>query len=76
MLDKAALDALTLDACTQMKDTYGLRLFTIAVDINDASATSLLKSCASSDADFYNITQAEMDDTFGQILTQIIHIRK
>ncbi len=75
-LDKASLDALTLDACTQMKDVYGLRLFTIAVDINDASAVDLLRACATTSDDFYNITEDDIGMAFSEILTQVIHIRK
>jgi hypothetical protein len=75
-LNKASLDALMIDACTEMKNTYGIRLFTIAVDINDPTSINLLKQCASSEDDFFNISSAQMDITFNSILTSVVRLSR
>ena len=75
-LDKTALDNLTLDACTAMKDTYGIRIYSIAVDITDTDSINLLKGCASTLDDFYNISSGDIDLAFSSILTQVIRLSK
>lgn len=75
-LDKDSLDALMIDACTAMKGSYGIRLYTIAVDINDPSAVGLLKSCASSESEFFNISASQIDPTFNSILTQMVRLSR
>jgi len=75
-LDKTSLDNLMIDACTQMKDAYGIRIYSVAVDINDPGAISLLESCASSSVDFFNIDAADIDLTFSSILTQVVRLSK
>ena len=75
-LDKTALDNLMLDSCEQMKSVYGLQLYTIAVDINDSTAISYLKQCASSDSDFYNISSAEIGIAFNSLLSTLVRISK
>lgn len=75
-LDKTALDNLMLDSCEQMKTQYGIQLYTIAVDINDSTAISNLKQCASSEADFYNISSGEIGIAFSSLLTTLVRISK
>jgi Flp pilus assembly protein TadG len=75
-LDKTALDNLMLDSCEQMKSQYGVQLYTIAVDINDSTAISYLKQCASSEADFYNISSGEIGIAFNSLLTTLVRISK
>ena len=75
-LDKATLDNLMIDACTQMKDNYGIRIYSVAVDINDAGAISLLENCASSSDDFFNIDAADIDVAFSSVLTQVVRLSK
>ena len=75
-LDKSALDNLMLDACAQMKTQYGIQLYTIAVDINDPTAIAYLKQCASSEADFYNISSGEIGIAFNSLLTTLVRISK
>ncbi len=75
-LDKSALDNLMLDACAQMKNAYGIQLYTIAVDINDSTAISNLTQCASTPSDFYNISSAEIGIAFNSLLTTLVRISK
>ncbi|MEM6834869.1 MAG: TadE/TadG family type IV pilus assembly protein [Pseudomonadota bacterium] len=60
-------DDMMLDACTQIKDTYGIELYTIAVDINNADQISLLQSCATSADYAFNIKAAELAKTFDEL---------
>ncbi|MCR9193232.1 MAG: hypothetical protein NXH88_00795, partial [Hyphomonas sp.] len=69
-------DNLMLDSCEQMKTQYGVQLYTIAVDINDSTAISYLKQCASSEADFYNISSGEIGIAFNSLLTTLVRISK
>lgn len=75
-LDDRSLSNLMLDACTQMKDAYGMTLYTIMVDINDADAINDLKACATSEEHAFDADTAELDDVFASILQSVIRIAK
>lgn len=66
-LDDAVHDDLMIDSCETMKDTYGIELYTIAVDINSPDSIDLLRECASSADHAFNITAAELSDTFEEL---------
>lgn len=69
-------DDLMIDTCTTMKTTYGIELYTIAVDINSADSISLLAQCASSADHAFNITGAELGDTFEELAQTNLRIIK
>ncbi len=75
-LDRSSLDALMLDACEAIRDDYDVELYTIAVDISDGAATSLLANCADDPARAFNITSAELDATFSAIAARELRLTK
>lgn len=75
-LDRSSLDGLMLDACQAIRNDYGVELYTIAVDISDAAATSLLANCADDPGRSFNITSAELDKTFSAIAARELRLTK
>lgn len=70
------LDDLMLHNCTVMKDTYGIELYTIAVDINSPDSIGLLRDCASSPEHAFNITGAQLSNTFEELAQTNLRIIK
>ncbi len=61
----------TAELCTNIKDT-GIRLFTIAYDVDDTSVYSLLSGCASGPAEYHEVHDAsDISDVFDAIYDQI-----
>ncbi len=73
-LKRDSLDALMLDSCEAIRDTYKVELYTIAVDVSDSKATGLLKSCAGDDSRAFNITAGELDKTFKAIAARELRL--
>lgn len=69
-------DDLMISNCTTMKATYGIELYTIAVDINSPDSINLLKDCASSPEHAFNITGAQLADTFEELAQTNLRIIK
>jgi hypothetical protein len=66
-LNRTALDNLTRDACTAIRTTYGVELYTIAVDVSDPTAVALLQDCAGDPARAFNVSSAALDEAFEAI---------
>ena len=65
----------TLEACANVK-AAGIKIFTIAFDINDAQTVAMLKSCASSsDSAFTAGTTSELSSTFAEIAGSLGELR-
>ncbi|WP_161957082.1 pilus assembly protein TadG-related protein [Aestuariivirga litoralis] len=63
----AASDQLTLDICANIKDD-DIKISTVALSINITDTLDMLKNCASSPADFYNVnTAAGLQNAFKRI---------
>lgn len=73
-LNNGALDALTTDSCNAITETYGIELFTIAVDINDNRALDLLADCAGDPARAFNIRASELETVFEAIAAQELRL--
>lgn len=73
-LDRSSLDALTLDACRAVQRDYDIELYTIAVDISDSAAVTLLRNCAGDPARAFNITSAELEVTFRSIAARELRL--
>ena len=61
-INNTTLDNLTLDACFALRNTYQIEVYTIAVDVTNAAAISLLDRCAGgpNSPRFENITGTEI----------------
>lgn len=68
-INNTTLDNLTLDACQAIRGTYQVELYTIAVDVTNAAAISLLDRCAGgpNSPRFENITGTQI----GSVLLSI-----
>jgi Flp pilus assembly protein TadG len=75
-LNRAGLDALMLDSCEAIRDDYDVELYTIAVDIDDADATSLLADCAGDEDRAFNIRSSELDKAFEKIAARELRLTK
>lgn len=73
-LNRASLDALMLDSCQAIRDTYDVELYTIAVDVTDSKAAGLLQSCAGDASRAFNITAGELDKTFKAIAARELRL--
>ena len=69
-----ALNGLTDDACTSLRDRYNVEIFTIAVDITDNDAINLLAACAGNDQRAFNIRASEIDEVFDAIAAQELRL--
>ncbi|MEM8615415.1 MAG: TadE/TadG family type IV pilus assembly protein [Pseudomonadota bacterium] len=73
-LNRKSLDALTLDSCKAIRETYGVEIYTIAVDVSDKDATKLLADCAADKDRAFNISSAELDETFRSIAARELRL--
>lgn len=75
-LDNASLDALMLDACTTARENYQIELYTIAVDVTNAGAISLLDRCAGgpNSPRFENIHGEDIDAVLQSIAKQSVRL--
>lgn len=64
---RATLDKLMLDACEQIRTTYDVELYTIAVDVTDATALANLQACAGDSTRFFDVSSGDLDGTFEQL---------
>jgi Flp pilus assembly protein TadG len=67
----AAANQTTAELCTNIKAT-GIRVFTIAYDVDDTAVYSLLSGCASSPGDYHEVHDAsDIGEVFDDIYAQI-----
>lgn len=64
---KADADQLTTELCTAIKQS-GIRILTVAFEVEEDSTKNLLQNCASASSDFYDATNA---DELKQVFTAI-----
>jgi Flp pilus assembly protein TadG len=74
-LNDASLDALLLDTCSAARRD-GIELFTIAVDVNDATAINLLDRCAGgpNSPNFENIRGEDIESVLLTIAKQSVRL--
>ena len=73
-LSARSLNNLTEDACTQIRDEYGIEVYTIAVDIDNATALDILANCAGVSDRAFNIRAAELDTVFQSIAARQLRL--
>lgn len=65
--NRVTADALTLEICASVK-AAGIRLITVAYAVEDESTKTMLNSCASSGADYYDVKDvSNLSQAFGKI---------
>lgn len=73
-LSNRSLNNLMLDACTEIRDTYGVEIFSIAVDITATGPLGLLEQCAGDTERFFNISAGELESVFEAIAAQQLRL--
>jgi len=75
-ISDAGLDALLLDTCRAARETYNIELYTIAVDVADATALSLLDRCAGGPGSprFENIQGEDIESVLLSIAKQSVRL--
>lgn len=73
-LTTASLNGLTADACEAIRDTYGIEIFTIAVDITDRDAIDVLTECAGQNDNAFNISASEINAVFDAIASSELRL--
>lgn len=69
-----AMDALTLEACSNIKKS-GVRIITIRLDLTDSRSEKILSQCASSDDDFIDVQNvSELDEAFAKVTENITRL--
>lgn len=69
------LDEKTLGACTNAK-ADGIRIFTIRLELSDSDTGGLLKECASSEGDYFDVPDAsQLQEAFDEIRAKIRKVR-
>jgi Flp pilus assembly protein TadG len=63
-LDRNSLDALMLDSCRAIREDYEVELYTIAVDVSDSRAISLLQECAGQMDRAFDVSSDDLLSTF------------
>ena len=74
--DRTSLDNLTLDACEQIRTTYDVELYTIAVDVTDSTALSVLQTCAGDSSRFFDVSSSDLDSVFENLATESLRLTR
>jgi len=75
-LDQASLDALTLDACTEIRDTYNIELYTIAVGVTDPATIASLEACAGTAANAFNVQSGQLGEVFEGLAKRTLRLKE
>jgi hypothetical protein len=73
--DRAALDQRMLNWCTAIRTTYGVQLYTVAVNVTDTAAVDLLRQCAGSNDRAFSGDASTLSATFAQIAQETFTLR-
>jgi hypothetical protein len=74
--DRAALDARMITWCNEIRNTYKVELYTIAVNVTDTAATNLLKQCVGNDATrAFAVDANQLSATFATIARSTFALR-
>jgi hypothetical protein len=74
--DRATLDARMLSWCTEIRNTYKVELYTVAVNVTDATAVNLLKQCVGNDnTRAFAVDASELSATFATIARSTFALR-
>jgi Flp pilus assembly protein TadG len=73
---RATLDTRMLNWCNEIRNTYKVELYTVAVNVTDATAVNLLKQCVGNDATrAFAVDASELGATFATIARSTFALR-
>lgn len=74
--DRATLDARMLNWCNEIRNTYRVELYTVAVNVSDTTAVNLLKQCVGNDnTRAFAVDASELSATFATIARSTFALR-
>lgn len=73
--DRSTLDSRMLTWCSAIRETYKVELFTVAINVSDATAVSLLQQCAGNPQRAFAVDASELNATFEQIARETFALR-
>jgi Flp pilus assembly protein TadG len=74
--DRATLDARMLSWCNEIRNTYKVELYTVAVNVTDTTAVNLLKQCVGNDnTRAFAVDASELSATFATIARSTFALR-
>jgi Flp pilus assembly protein TadG len=74
--DRATLDARMLSWCAEIRNTYKVELYTVAVNVTDSTAVNLLKQCVGNDnTRAFAVDASELGATFATIARSTFALR-
>jgi Flp pilus assembly protein TadG len=74
--DRATLDARMLSWCSEIRNTYKVELYTVAVNVTDTTAVNLLKQCVGNDnTRAFAVDASELSATFATIARSTFALR-
>lgn len=69
------LDTRMLDWCEAIRTTYGVEIYTVAVNITDADAVAKLATCAGDPARAFTVDAAALGGTLDSVARSIFQLR-
>lgn len=74
--DRATLDARMITWCNEIRNTYKVELYTVAVNVTDTTAVNLLKQCVGNDnTRAFAVDASELSATFATIARSTFALR-
>ncbi len=74
-VDAATLNTRMLDWCTSIRTTHRVELYTVAVNVTNPAAVSLLAQCAGDPAKAFAVDAADLQSTLSNVASQIFSLR-
>ena len=73
--DRATLDSRMLNWCRAIREDYGIQLYTVAVNVSDATAVSLLSQCTGDPDRAFSVDAGNLGETFAAIAQDTLKLR-
>ena len=73
--DTAELNTRMLNWCQSIRDTYKVEIYTVAVNVSNASAVSLLQQCSGDTSHSFSVDASELNNAFDAISKSIFALR-
>lgn len=73
--NKAQLDARMLSWCNAIRTTYGITLYTVAVNFSNPAAIAMLEQCAGSPQNAFSVDAAKLQNVLNIIAATVLRLK-
>lgn len=73
--DKNTLDGRMMSWCQAIRNTYGVDLYTIAVNFSNPAAITLLQNCAGSPQNAFSVDAAQLQNVLNIIAARVLRLK-